>query len=436
MKTNMNKQAFARRTFLRATGAVIGLPFLESLNHRAFSAAPAAAPPKRMIFLGMGFGVTEETWYPDPEDTGENYTLPEGLKPLQRHQKDFSLIQNMTHQYNDAGHWGSTFWLTGANRYAVPGSNFHNTISADQVAAEVLGRDTRFSSLQFGFDTSSGKLDGHGPGGSLSWNRQGKPIAGMDDPFQVYQRLFGDDNMPIEQKRALLLQKRSALDTVLADARSVRRKVNAADNDKLDEYFHSIREIELRLAKEEKWLGKPKPESPLEEPEQSLEGYEEIKMMYDLIVAALQTDTSRVITYRQPITTLLQSLGARITAHPMSHYNQGERMEVSQKRDKVQSELLAGLFDKLKSVKESDGSSLFDHTVLTFGSNIRSAHHLTNCPTLVAGHGGENIQQGRNIVLPTSDTPLCNMWLTLLNSIGIKQDAFGDSTGVVEQLLS
>jgi len=425
-----------RRTFLRATGVSIALPFLPSLNHRAFATAPDDTPPKRLVFLGMGFGVTKESWYPDAGVTGTDYKLPPGLKPLARHKKDFSIIQNMFHQHSDQGHWGSTFWLTGANRYAVPGSNFHNTVSVDQVAAEVLGKDTRYTSLQLGFDTSSGALDGHGPGLSLSWDRHGKPIAGLDNPFHIYHRLFGDDKLPPKKRQALLQQSRSALDAVLADARSVRRKLNSADNDKLDEYFTSIREIERRLAKEKKWLNKPKPKAPLAEPPETLEGRDEIQVMYDLIVAALQTDSTRVITYRQPITTLLKSLGIRITAHPMSHYNQGERLEASQTRDRVQSELLAGFFDKLKSIKEPDGSSLFDHSIITYGSNISTIHHLTNCPTLVAGYGGGALKQGRHIVLPAPDTPLCNLWLTLLRGIGIKRKSFSDSTGVIGDLLA
>lgn len=225
----------SRRMFLRASGVSIALPFLESLNHRAFSAAATPTPPQRMVFLAMGFGVTKETWFPAAGDTGDDYALPPGLKPLRRHKKDFTVIQNMLHQHSDQGHWGSTFWLTGANRYAVPGSNFHNTVSVDQLAAEVLGKETRFTSLPLGFDTSSGKLDGHGPGLSCSWDRQGKPIAGLDNPFLVYHRLFGDAKMPVEQRQAMLLQKRSALDAVGANARSLRRKLSTSDNAKLEE---------------------------------------------------------------------------------------------------------------------------------------------------------------------------------------------------------
>ena len=133
-----------RRGFLRSSSALIALPFLESLGFRRFvSAAAAPLPPKRFVFLGMGFGVTKESWYPDQKDVGSGYTLPEGLAPLAKHREDLTIVQNLANQYNNEAHWGSTFWLTGANRYAEPGQSFHNTISIDQVAAEQLGRDTR-----------------------------------------------------------------------------------------------------------------------------------------------------------------------------------------------------------------------------------------------------------------------------------------------------
>ena len=154
--------------------------------------------------------------------------------------------------------------------------------------------------------------------------------------------------------------------------------------------------------------------------------------MYDLMVAAIQTDSTRVLTYRQPIGTLLTSIGETVLPHDMSHYSPGPRMQASQHRDKVQSELLAGLLDKLKSTKEANGSSLFDHTSLVFGSNIRSIHYLDNCPTLLAG-GGAGIRMGEHLVLPKG-TPLCDVWLTLLHGNGIETERHGDSTGILKQL--
>ncbi len=171
----------------------------------------------------------------------------------------------------------------------------------------------------------------------------------------------------------------------------------------------------------------------MEEPDPGLKGREEIKVMYDLIVAALQTDSTRVMTYRQPVQSLLQSMDISVAPHNMSHYTPGERMEASKKRDKAQSELLAGLIDKLKATREADGSSLFDNVALAYGSNIRSIHYLDNCPTRLAG-GGANLKLGQHVVLP-KDTPLSNVWLTMLHGIGINVERHGDSTSVVKELL-
>ena len=227
------------------------------------------------------------------------------------------------------------------------------------------------------------------------------------------------------------------LDTVLADAKSVNRKLNKTDNQKLDEYFESVREIEVRLAKEEKWLSVEKklPADPVNEPGESLEGYEEIRVMYDLMVAAMQVDATRVFTYRMPVNSLIASLGATMTAHSMSHYSEGERRDVSQSRDTAHAKLLAEFIDKLKASKEPDGSSLFDNCSITLGTNLSSVHSLTNCPTLVTG-GGAGIKHGRHLVMSDKKTPLCNLWLSLLQGSGIAADSFGDSTEVIRELFS
>ena len=429
----MKNPPLSRRHFLRSTaGSLIALPFLPSLGFRAFAAEKSKTPAKRMVFLGFGFGVTNETWFPDIKQTGADYTLPPGLAPLERHKNDFTVVQGCTNKFANEAHWGSTFWLTGANRYAEPGQSFHNSISADQVAAGFLGTDTRYTSIQL--NSPDVQNSGHGPGLSLAWDQRGKPVAGLDNPVVAYHRLFSDDTLPLDQRMATLTQKRSVLDTVLEDARRVKQGLSRSDTDKLDEYFQSIRDIETRLSKDEQWLTVPKTKSPMPEPKPGLAGREEIKVMYDLIVAALRTDATRVITYRQPVNTLLASLGAKVASHDMSHYTPGDRREASEKRDTAQSELLADLFDKLKGVKEADGSSLFDHTCLAYGSNIRTIHYLDNCPTVLAG-GAAHIKLGQHIVLP-NNTPLTNVWLTLLQGIGAPVERHGDSTGIAKELLA
>ncbi|MEY5010185.1 MAG: hypothetical protein RLZZ253_1324 [Verrucomicrobiota bacterium] len=421
-----------RRHFLRSSTALIALPFLESLGFKAFAAPAATAPPKRMIFLNFGWGVTNETWFPDVKKTGPDWELSEGLKPLERHRKDITVVQGCSNRFSNEAHWGSTFWLTGANRYAEPGQSFHNSISADQVAAAHLGMDTRFASLQL--NTPDVQNSGHGPGLSLAWDTRGKPVSGLENPVAVFHRLFSNDTTPLSERQAMLAEKRSVLDAVREDARRVGTGLTKTDSDKLQEYLQSIRDIETRLGKDEQWLTVPKAKPPVEEPKPGLAGKDEIRVMYDLMVAALQTDSTRVLTYRQPVGTLLQSLGLKVAPHDMSHYSPGDRMAASQKRDATQSELLAGLIDKLKAVKETDGSALFDHVALAYGSNIRSIHYLDNCPTLLTG-GGARLKLGQHLVLP-KDTPLANIWLTLLHGIGVEAERHGDSSGVVKELQS
>src|SRR5438552_1789937 len=304
----MKPSPLTRRHFLRSTGTLIALPLLESFGFRRFAAAAdaAAARPKRVVFLGFGWGVTEETWLPDVEQLGADYTLPPGLAPLARHKADFSVVQGLSNKFANEAHWGSTFWLTGANRFAEPGQSFHNSVSVDQVAAAALGTGTRFESIQL--SSPDGVANGHGPGLSLAWDQRGKPMAGMDNPVLAYHRLFSDDTMPLAQRQAMLAQKCSVLDAVMTDAKHVQRGLNKTDLDKLDEYFQGVRDIETRLGKDEKWLDVPKPKVPLAEPKPGLAGREEIKLMYDIILAAFQTDATRVITYRQPVGTLLSSL--------------------------------------------------------------------------------------------------------------------------------
>ncbi|MCE9605346.1 MAG: DUF1552 domain-containing protein [Planctomycetia bacterium] len=425
-----------RRHFLRSGTAVIALPALESLGFRRFAAAAApVAPPKRLMFLGFGWGVTETTWYPDVKQSGTDYTLPVGLQPLARHKADFTVVQGLWNKYSNEGHWGSTMWLTGANRYAEPGQSFHNSISVDQVAAAKLGLQTRFASLQCN-GSEVGDRSGHGPGLSMAWDVSGKPIGGLNGPLAAFHRLFSKDTTPLEQRKAMLAERRSVLDTVLENARFLQRGLGKHDNAKLNEYFQGIRDIETRLSKDEQWLGVPQPRATVAEPKPGLEGREEIKLMYDIMLAAIQTDSTRVLTYRQPVSTLLTSLDIKVHPHDMSHYHStlGEKLDASQRRDLAQSELLAGLIDKLKAMKEADGTSLFDHTAVAYGSNIRTGHSLDNCPTILTG-GGAGIKLGRNLVLPKG-TPLCNAWLTLLHGIGIEAERHGDSTGVVKELIA
>ena len=414
----------------------MSLPLFDSLGYKAFASTPnKTKPPKRLMFMSFGWGVTEESWYPDINAPGKDYKLPDGLSPLKRHKNDFSVIQGLWHKHSDGGHWGSSFWLTGANRYAQPGVSFSNAISVDQVAAQQFGKHTRFESLQLNGSTKHLTGDGHGPGLSLAWDHRGKPVAGENSPFEAYHKLFSKGSVSLDQLKKMLAEKRSVLDTVMDNAKYVQKNLGQKDAEKMDEYLAGIRDIETRLLKEEQWFDVPKPKATITEPPKSVSGKDEIKLMYDIMVAAIQTDSTRVVTFRQPVRDLLTSIGVKVNQHDMSHYHQtkAEKQDASERRDKAQSDLLAGLLDKLKSTKDSDGSSLFDNTCLVYGSNLRTGHSLDNCPTIVSG-GAANIKLGQSLVV-RKDTPLCNLWLTLLKQTSVKADSFGDSTGILEDVL-
>ena len=176
--------------------------------------------------------------------------------------------------------------------------------------------------------------------------------------------------------------------------------------------------------------------APIAEPKPEVDGREEIKLIYDIMIAAMQTDSTRVMTFRQPVNTLLTALDIKVHPHDMSHYHStlGEKLDASQRRDLAQSELLAGFLDKLKATKEADGSRLFDNIALAYGSNIRTGHELSNCPTILTG-GGAGLKLGHSIVAP-KDTPLCNAWLTMLHGIGVPAERHGDSTGIIKELIT
>ena len=296
--------------------------------------------------------------------------------------------------------------------------------------ANAVGKHTRFSSIQLdSLDTKSG---GHGPGTSLAWDKRGKPIPAFNSALMTYHKMFSADDMPLAQRQSMIADKRSVLDSIHIEAKRIQKGLTKTDVDKLNEYYQSIRDIETSLSKEESWLDVPKAKAPFEAPAGNLKGLQEIELMYKLIVAAFQTDSTRVMTYRLPVHSLMQSLEIGANPHNMSHYKPGETMEGSKKRDKAHCELLAGLLDNLKSTKEVDGTSLFDNVALAFGSNIRSIHFMDNCPTLLAG-GAANIKLGHNMVLP-KDTPLNNVWLTMLQGVGMNVESHGDSTGIVKEL--
>ena len=415
------------------------LPLMESVS-RAASDGASQKPPKRLVFLNFGFGPSE-AWYPDLSDAGRDFELPAAMKPLERHRSSFSALSNLTN-INASGtgsHWGSTTFLTGADVRRTPGREFHNDISCDQIAASHIGRDVRHPSLVL--TAKDEDLAGCGPGSSLSWDARGDSIQGVADHVALFSQLFGDGGMSIEERRHLLNRKRSVLDAIRIDARSVSKIVSKRDQQKVDEYFTLIRTIEGKLARTEDWLARPKPDAPVDQPQKSLTGTPGIELIFDLMVAALQSDSTRVISYRMPTKCLLREYGETtggtvVGPHPMTHY--GAKTSDAYKqlvwRDRKICDLLATFLDKMKSVKEPDGSSLLDNSLIVMGSSLRTGHKRRNLPILFAGGGGGGIQQGQHLVYKENETPLGNLWLSMLKHVGCPVDSFAGSNDVLSEI--
>ena len=426
-----NSSSITRRNFLASGSALLALPWLESMT--PLSAAPALAkPPTRMIFCGVGYGFTEKTFY--PTEAGSLDELTEGLSPLERHKEDFSIIKNLTNLGATDPHGGSTSYLTCANVHGTPGKRFHNSISCDLLAGKQLGKNQRYNSLVLA--SKEKNPGGHGKGLSLAWNEAGKPVSGIRGPVELYARLFGQLKETAEEREARLTKRRSILDVVLSDAKSIHRKISPRDKDKLDEYFQSIREVELGLVKDAQWAEKPKPKTDRKAPGEGIEGEAEILLTYELIALALQTQQTSVVSYRQPVASVIKSMGMNYDPHALSHYGGSPtRTDANRLRDKKCTEMLGKFIDILKRTKEADGASLFDHTILSWGTNLRHGHMIKDIPAIAAGGGGR-LKMGQSIVLPEEDTPLGNLWVTMLRQAGVQVDSLGNSTGILPELLA
>lgn len=425
----------SRRSFLRTGSACLALPFLETF---ATAKAANATPPKRMIFLGGGFGFTKDTFYPTEAGRFSDIGLTEGLMPLKRHQDDITMVANLTNLGATDPHGGSCSYLTGANVAGTPGKRFFNSISCDQVAAGHLGKETRFSSLSLAaIEPDGSQNSGHGKGLSLSWDDSGNPIPGINKPLDLFRTIFANPEDSREELDARLKKNQSILDIVRLEGGAMKRTLSKGDQEKLDEYFTGVRQIEQGLERQAQWADIPKPEAPFDQPGEGLLGEEEIQMMYDMIIVALQTDSTRVLTYRQPVCSVLAGMGIQLKAHSLSHYGFSEpRTLASRERDKKCSELFGHFIDRLKEAKDIDGSRLFDNCIVSYGTNLRSGHELKGVPAILSGGGAKDIKHGRHIVLPESDTPLANYWLTLMQQAGIPGESFSHSTGIVPELLA
>ena len=439
-----------RRTFLKGLGAAVSLPMLESMiPARAIAAAAAAQPPVRMAFMFVPNGVHMEEW--KPVATGAHHDLPRILKPLTPVKRDLCVLSGLTQDKGRANGDGAGdharsagVFLTGVQPLKSEGSEIRAGVSVDQFAAQRIGHETRFASLELGTERGrqSGKCDSGyscAYSNNVSWRDGTTPMAKETNPRLVFERLFG--NGPKGERNESLARRqryqKSILDFVLEDARSLTRKVSGNDRQKLDEYLVAVREIEQRIQRAEgKSVSKSSVLAGLGKPEGVPDSYQEhIRLMGDMMILAFQTDVTRVSTFMLANAGSNRSyrpIGVNEGHHSLSHHqNDRDKLEKISKINTFHVEQLSYMLQKMKSIPEGEGS-LLDHCMVVYGSGISDGnrHNNENLPIVLAGRGGGWIRPGRHIQY-SGDTPLNNLFVPMLNQAGATTDSFNDSTGTL-----
>jgi hypothetical protein len=441
----VTKSALPRRTFLRGMGATLALPLLDAMVPALSAAAKTAANPvRRLGFVYLPMGATPGKWSPQGE--GAVTELSPILNPLTPFLDHLTVISNLEHKnaYAAGNHaTANCTFLSGVRAKFTDGSDYEMGTTADQIAAQHIGRETRLPSLELATDFTY--VVGNCDNGyacvymnTLSWSSPRTPLPMEADPRVVFERLFGDGGT-VEERRAELRRTGSILDWVLGDMARLQRKLGPSDRQKVDHYLDSIREIERRIQRAEQ-EGAAGDQMALDRPLGAPPNWEDhVKLMFDLQVLALQADITRVITFqlaREVSTRTYPQIGVPDPHHPTSHHqNDPEKLAKLEKINTYHVSLFAYLLDKLKSTPEGDGS-LLDHSMYLFGSGMGNpdVHDHSKLPIFVAGAGAGGMKGGRHINY-AEPTPLSNLLLTMLNKAGIESDSFADSTGTVDELL-
>lgn len=450
----MSKQ-IARRTLLRGVGTAMALPLLEGmLPLRALAQSEKAAAaqkiirPNRMLFVFVPNGVHMRDWTPTTEGAFE---LPWIMEPLKNVKNDLTVLSGLA-QHNafalgDGGgdHARSTAtWLTGVHPKKTDGADIKAGISVDQIAAQQNGQLTKFASLEVGIERGrqAGACDtGYSCAysSSISWRSESTPVAKEVNPRLVFERLFGNGEAQeqAESRQRREIYKKSILDFVLEDANNLKTQLNSRDQRKLDEYFTGVREIEQRLNRvEQQKVGEvPLPTMPAGIPQ---DPGEHIRLMSDMVILAMQADLTRISTFmfaNDGSNRSYRNIGISEGHHELSHHGRDPvKQEKIRQINRFHITQLAYMLEKMKSIREGEGTML-DNSMVVFGAGISDGdrHNHNDLPILLAGGGAGTIKPGRHIRYP-DNTPLNNLFLAMLDRVGVRTDNFGDATGRLEQL--
>lgn len=429
----------SRRTFLKSLASTLALPMLEPLR-AATVATPGA--PLRLAYIYMPNGVNTKLWF--PEGAGKNYQLSSSLQPLATMKDHFQVIKGLALDKARANGDGAgdharanASFLTGCQARKTAGADIRIGVSADQLAARQVGHMTRLPSLEL--STDEPRRSGNCDSGyscayqfNLAWRSETTPAPPMRDPRIVFEALFGSNDQAGNAERQA--RKKSVLDFVMEDAKRLQTRASGADRNKLDEYFTSVREIEQRIEQAEKHR-KERPE--IDVPNGVPETYREhIRAMYDLMLLAFQTDSTRVSSFllaHDGSNRTFPEIGVSEAHHNISHHQQDpRRLELIGKVDHFYAEEFARFLTNLKNTKEGAGN-LLDSSMIVYGAGICDGdrHNHDQLPIILAGHGNGTLQAGR-LMETKHDTPLTNLHLSLLERMGVAAERVGDSTGKLD----
>lgn len=412
-----------RRKFLQAAGVSLALPTLESLS--AAEQTKSDGPPQRMVCIGNEFGMYPGAFW--PKSFGRDYELTPLLQPIAPIRNDLTIFSHLDHGLK-GGHFAVHTYLTGV-KAADARNRPDGGISLDQRAAEFVGSATRFPSLTIGSESGL-----HG-GCQMSWTRTGTRVPPVPGPRELFRGLFVQDNAAARAAAIdrIALQK-SILDAVLDQAATLKKRLNQPDRQKLDEYFSSVRDVEQKLKLDQHWQNMPKPKAPIDEPQnQGLT--RDLPLIYDLIVLALQTDSSRVATVEVGGSFAARDLGIKKGYHSLSHHGKAkDNIDQLVQIELYQMEQFARFVSRLKEIHEPDSNgSLLDNTMVLMGSGMGNANSHTNSdlPILLAGGGFRHGEFKQYPADGNKRVPLCNLYVSMLQQFGVETDQFGTSTGTL-----
>lgn len=444
-----------RRTFLRGLGTAIALPLFESLvpglppmARAAGGTAPTAAAPRRMAFIYVPNGVNMAEW--TPQQVGNEFQLPSTLEALQPVRDDLLVLSGLAHDKGrphgdgagDHARASATF-LTGCKARKTEGADIKVGISVDQLAAQQLGDRTRLASLELGTDKA--RLAGNCDSGyscaysfNISWRSESTPMPPEVDPKNVFDRLFGyGPQGEVEEARIRrALDQKSVLDFALEDARRLKRDLGFTDRRKLDEYLTAVRELEQRIERANQFaVSLPDYQRPTGIPK----SYEDhLQLMFDLLALSFQTDNTRVASFimaHDGSNRQYPGLGVRDGHHDLSHHGgDAEKLAKVAKINRFHLTQFAKFVTKLKSIQEGEGT-LLDNCMLVYGAGLGdgNAHNHDNLPVLLVGKGGGSLRTGRHVRFD-KETPMANLYLSMLDRFGAAADRIGDSTGLLPNL--